>query len=417
MTELNLLLESLEDLELDKEDKLLIAFSSGPDSTALLVMLKELGYNNLSLAYINYHDSPYVMEEEKLVKKLAHNYKSKLYKNDVDSKSIDKSNFESWAREYRYRFFHQLVIQHRFKAVLVAHHLDDLIETYLIQKSRASLITHYGMLNKTRIFETDIYRPLLSYTKQDLIDYLKLKNITYYIDITNTNLARLRNRIRNQILPKVNREVILKEIEDRNEELRETYKLIEIIIKDEQINKTSYMQLSDSSKKRLLYSLLSQRFPLRTYKTISKLTNKTFEFLKRTRSGSHYLIDDYYLYIEGTSFYVAKYKAKGHYSYVIEKPGFYRFDTLQIDLTIDGIFNVFTDSYPITIRPSVPGDTISTKLKTKNVRHFIKNQKVPSYLRELYPVIIDRYGNIIYVPFYSDLKDHLIPLKLTFLEP
>lgn len=417
MTELNLLLESLKTLDLNKEDKLLIAFSSGPDSAALLVMLKELGYSNLGLAYINYHDSPYVNEEENLVKKFASNYQVELFKNDIDSKSIEKSNFESWAREYRYHYFHQLVIQHNYKAVLVAHHLDDLIETYLIQKTRASLITHYGMLDRTRIFDTDIYRPLLRYTKQDLIDYLNEKNIQYYDDITNANLTRLRNRIRNQVLPKVDKEAIIQEIEEKNRELLSTYQLIESVLKEDRINQNSYKQLSDSSKKRLLYSLLSKCFPLHSYKTISKLTNKSFEFLKRTSSGSHYLIDDYYLYLDETCFYISKYRVKGYYSYVIEKPGVYNFATLKIDLTTDGVFNVFTNSYPITLRPSVPGDTISTKIKTKNVRHFIKSQKVPAYLRDLYPVIVDCYGNIIYVPFYSDLKEHLIPLTLNFIEP
>ena len=155
--------------------------------------------------------------------------------------------------------------------------------------------------------------------------------------------------------------------------------------------------------------------PFITEKKVQSLVNKCLEFLKNNKPGTIYLIDDYYLYQDSQYFFISKYLTTNPYEYTIEKAGVYSFETISIDLTDGRVFNVFDYSYPIKIRCIKSGDKISTKLKTKNVKHFIKIQKVHFYLRNLYPVIEDKNGNVIYVPFYSDITNHLIPLTIKLI--
>lgn len=406
---------SINRLDLKKDDLLIVAFSAGPDSTALVYMLKELGYKNVKLAYVNYHDSEFVPIEQQLVNKTAKDSGYELFQNNVYLEDVKGQNFENWARVYRYNFFASLTKTLNAKGTLTAHHKDDLIETYLIQKSRNSLVTHYGLREISVINEINIYRPLLNYTKQDLIDYLNENQIPYYDDITNKNTSRLRNKIRTFKLNSEEISTLLAEIDLKNENLHIISEQIDLLCQKEKILYKEYLSLNDEIKKRLLWNKINQKMPFISEKKIQSLVNKCTEFLKKDKPGSIYLVDDYYLYQDSTSFFISKYLTTKPYEYVIEKSGVYSFETLSIDLTDSRIFNVFDYSYPIKIRCVQSGDKISTKLKTKNVKHFIKSQKVPVYLRNLYPVIEDKNGNIIYVPFYSDITNHLIPLTIKLI--
>ena len=82
--------------------------------------------------------------------------------------------------------------------MLLAHHQDDNIETYLMQKQRKNLVKFYGIKEKTHIFGVNIRRPLLNYSKQDLLLYCQ----------NNPNLQNvyLRNRIRHEIVSKMSNE-------------------------------------------------------------------------------------------------------------------------------------------------------------------------------------------------------------------
>ena len=125
-------------LNLDKNKKYLLACSFGPDSMALFNMLLKEGYN-FEVAHVNYNlRNESVIEEEKLTEYCLKNH-IELYKFMVPSNSI-KGNLESECRDIRYSFFQEVYQEEDFDALLVAHHLDDLIETYLIQKNRKSKI-------------------------------------------------------------------------------------------------------------------------------------------------------------------------------------------------------------------------------------------------------------------------------------
>ena len=68
-------------------------------------------------------------------------------------------NFDAWAREIRYEFFRENAIKHNAEGVFVAHHQDDLLETYLLQKKRRIITTYFGLKEHNIIMGVNIFRP------------------------------------------------------------------------------------------------------------------------------------------------------------------------------------------------------------------------------------------------------------------
>jgi tRNA(Ile)-lysidine synthase len=112
--------------------------------------------------------------------------------------------------------------KHRASALFVAHQQDDLIETYLIQKQRNSRVNYYGIEPVILMKNMTIVRPLLSFSKQDLLDYCHENRVPFSIDVSNFETKYLRNKIRLQVvarLTEIERYQILKEINENNDML------------------------------------------------------------------------------------------------------------------------------------------------------------------------------------------------------
>ena len=112
----------------------------------------------------------------------------------------ESGNFQNWAREVRYQFFYEVMMKHQCDGVVIAHHEDDVIETYLFQKQRKMIPECFGIAEKTEIQGCPIFRPLLQMTKKNLIEYCDEHQVPYGHDETNDSDLYTRNRIRHQIV-------------------------------------------------------------------------------------------------------------------------------------------------------------------------------------------------------------------------
>jgi tRNA(Ile)-lysidine synthetase-like protein len=126
----------------DKNNLYILAVSGGSDSMFLLEKMRCEEYN-LVVAHINYkkrEDSDY---DEKLVRDYCQKYSlpCEVYQFQ-GSEYSSISNFQDKARKIRYDFFRKLADKYRTKYIVVAHHLDDHLETYLLQKQRCSLVDY-----------------------------------------------------------------------------------------------------------------------------------------------------------------------------------------------------------------------------------------------------------------------------------
>lgn len=125
------------------ESKLyVVGVSGGPDSLFLLDRMRNSGYN-LVVAHVNYKKRPESNQEEKLVKNYCQKYSLPFEIYQVKSSEYNsKSNFQAQARQIRYNFFQKLADQYQTKYIVVAHHFDDHLETYLLQNQRKSLVDY-----------------------------------------------------------------------------------------------------------------------------------------------------------------------------------------------------------------------------------------------------------------------------------
>ena len=87
--------------------------------------------------------------------------------------------FVDSARELRYSFFQMCLKKYNAEMVLVGHHQDDLLQTYLMQNKTRSYVNFYGIKEVSCVNNVNIYRPLLSFSKQELLNYDIDNNVPY----------------------------------------------------------------------------------------------------------------------------------------------------------------------------------------------------------------------------------------------
>lgn len=186
---------------LNSGDKIIVGVSGGADSVAILDMLHQLGYECI-VAHCNFHLRNEESNRDALfVKDLCKTYNLEFDSIDFDTNkyAADKAiSIEMAARELRYNWFEELRIKHKAVSIAVAHHQDDSVETVLL-----NLIRGTGIRGLTGISAQNgsIIRPLLCLTRNDIIDYLSQRNISYVTDCTNKEDIYTRNKIRLNIIP------------------------------------------------------------------------------------------------------------------------------------------------------------------------------------------------------------------------
>lgn len=184
-----------DDIDYLCHSKNLLAFSGGPDSTALFFMMHKHDIK-FDIAIVDYGIREQSKDEVAYAKELALRYKKKCFVHV--SKQIDK-NFEANARQVRYDFFDSLIKKHNYTTLLTAHHLGDRLEWLLMQLCKGAGLAELNSLkNKTIKNDHILLRPLLHVTKDELIQYLQANNIKYFEDKSNANLNIKRNVFRHK---------------------------------------------------------------------------------------------------------------------------------------------------------------------------------------------------------------------------
>lgn len=179
----------------------LLAVSGGVDSMVLADLFQVSGFN-FHIAHINYHLRN---EDSKLDQKLVsdfcdqHQIPFHLYDvSEVDKKP--ENSIQNWARELRYRFFREIQQEENLDFLVTAHHLNDQLETFIINLSKASGIRGLSGIPQN---ENGIIRPLLDFSKEEIYDFAKENQIKFREDKSNQKTDYLRNKIRHNIVPEL----------------------------------------------------------------------------------------------------------------------------------------------------------------------------------------------------------------------
>ena len=293
----------------------------------------------------------------------------------------------------------------------MAHHQDDLIETYFLQKQRKNLVKYYGIADKTSIKGMTVLRPLLSFKKKECEDYCSKENIPFSIDKTNLEPIYQRNKIRLVLIPNLTDEKrleLLDEIKNKNHEVETIYNRINNIgNKIDDLNK-----LSD---KEFAYYLFNQIQKINCNFAITyKQSLEVRKILRSEKPNIQVSACHYQVIIEKAYDCLNVYENKmTDYCYVIDKPCVIDNAILYADLVSDeNKRNIRPLDYPLTIRNTKYGDKYRIKNYHVLVRRLFIDWKMPVHLRRLWPVILNKEGKIIYIPRYQ--KDFKVDSNTKF---
>ena len=190
---------------LKRKDKILVAYSGGVDSTALLSLLFELrGYFGIDifLGHFNHRLRPAALEDEGFVRSVARRYSLPLFVGAEDVRCHAKSrrlNLEEAARMLRYAFLTQAAQKIGDAKIATGHTMDDQAETFFMRLLRGSGLRGLGSISP--IVEGKIIRPLLFVQRKDIEDYIRTKGLEFRVDESNRDRRFARNRVRLDLIP------------------------------------------------------------------------------------------------------------------------------------------------------------------------------------------------------------------------
>jgi len=191
----------LDNLPFLRDKKLLLAVSGGLDSMVLLHLFKELGYD-ITIAHCNFNLRGEESDgDEEFVRSYAHGQNIKIFVTNFDTKRFAdnaKLSIQVAARQLRYAWFTELLQEHGLDYLLTAHHLDDSVETFLINFSRGTGLE--GLTGIPQLNDTTV-RPLLPFTRTDIEKYAEENDIQWREDSSNASNKYFRNKLRHDVVP------------------------------------------------------------------------------------------------------------------------------------------------------------------------------------------------------------------------
>jgi len=184
---------------LSARDRVLVGVSGGADSTALLLALRELGYD-LAVAHLNHRlrgaDSD---GDERFVQELSKQLGIPCFTHS-EAIGADGGNIEVAGREARKAFFQTLVREQGFTKIALAHSRQDRVETFLLHLMRGA--GRDGLVSMAHVAGNAV-RPLIETSREEIEDYLRGMGQAWRTDLTNLDMSFARNRMRHEVLPRL----------------------------------------------------------------------------------------------------------------------------------------------------------------------------------------------------------------------
>ncbi|MDE6476053.1 MAG: tRNA lysidine(34) synthetase TilS [Erysipelotrichaceae bacterium] len=378
-----------------KKHKWVIGVSGGSDSMALLHMC-HMEQIDIVVAHMNYRKRQTADRDMQVVIQYCERYHIPYQIRFPETTC--QSNFQAYARDVRYAFYKDVVKQYQAYGVLVAHQLEDHLETYLMQKKRQMQPTYFGIQEETYIKGCFIKRILLGYRKEELQSYCRESHVLYYDDESNFSDIYERNRIRHEIIEKMTiceKEEMCKKIEMENKELCK-----------QRNEMMKYYQLWDASKKKLfdipekyhigmidemIYRQLQHHV---TRKEVLEIYRQFLGNKNWIRKLSHgYAISSAYGKL------IVHEEAQA-YTYILDTVCALK--TPYFEIAVEGNkkegFSVMEEEFPLTIRNVRHDDKIRLTFGTKAIHRWFIDKKIPAYQRAMWPVVVNRYEEIIFSP-------------------
>ncbi|MFH5811876.1 tRNA lysidine(34) synthetase TilS [Companilactobacillus sp. FL22-1] len=406
--------------------RVLIAVSGGVDSMTLLnVVAQILSKENFAVVNVDHNLRPESSSEVAFVKEYCQKNGYRFFTTKWLDQPDGEIGMEAAARKFRYHFFQQVMLKEHFDTLLTAHHGNDLAENILMKMIRSGNAYEVVSLKEQRPFgQKQIVRPLLNFSKQELSEYADIHDLKHVQDETNFANITMRNRLRNNIFPELQKEngqllnhfrffdrqltalidlakETFQEVEQKMELTEATFQIsgkLKPVLKLDHDQQTLFW--GNFFTKRALEISISNRQIEQIIEIIcSDDANASIDLEDSWRFIHSY---DQFLLKKGHSADVGEHQiVLGQKTVIGQKEILIKSTDKDFDLTYDKVPET------ITIRTRRPGDKVllSNGLHQKLNKRFI-NKKIPEYERDNYLVLL--FDNrIVWVEKIYNMSDYL----------
>ena len=187
---------------------ILVACSGGADSTLLLDVMRVLQQKNdwsIAAVYVNHHQFGGSEKIEKNLRTKCSRWKIPFWALSVDTDRVPRGSSEATMRDERYALLSEFARQKGFDRIALAHTASDQVETILMRILRGT--STRGLTGIPWIRDGIFIRPMLQLTREEIVEYLKVRRLRWFEDPTNQDRAFLRNYIRHELLPLLRRRI------------------------------------------------------------------------------------------------------------------------------------------------------------------------------------------------------------------
>lgn len=418
---------------LEPNDTIVVGVSGGPDSMALLYILNEFKKKldlKIVCAHVN-HNKRVESEQEKIDLENYCKANNIIFEYIKITKWGD-DNFHNEARSVRYNFFEELVMNYGAKYLMTAHQGDDLIETILMRIVRGSTLKGYSGFS--RIVDKGTYkivRPLITVTKDEIMEFDKANGIKYAIDQSNNEDHYTRNRYRHTVLPflkhedpKVHKKFlkyseILLEYSDYVD--KEANKVFNKVFINGNLDIDKFNELDNIIQTKIIYTILEKIYGDDLLIIGAVHVELIFDLIKSNKSNSIVHLPNNVIVIKSYNELSFSFDDDESSEYEIEIDGRVNLPNGKIIEIVDECID--TSNYtirlssnevklPLYVRNRKDGDRIEVKglNGTKKVKAIFIDEKIKISDRDSWPVVLDATDKIVWIP---GLKKSKLDKKIT----
>lgn len=412
---------SIEDnFKFHKNDIIVVGCSAGPDSMALVDMLlkvREKYSLSLIVAHVNHNLRKQSVQEEEYLRNYCEKHHI-MFEGMVITEYGD-DNFHNEARNIRYDFFEKVVYKYHAQYLMTAHHGDDLVETILMRITRGSNLNGYSGFKKVVDMEGyQIVRPLLVYTKQELEEYDKKNHVMYYIDSSNAKDKYTRNRYRKYVLPFLKEEdpnvhlkylkfsTVLNEANQFIEHERD--KALKKVIHNDSLEIEEFKKLDLFIQKEVLYYMMNEYYQDDLILINDKHIELLLNLIYSNRANAFVNLPNEVIATKTYHVLELKKVTTEITTYEVELSKYVELPNHHVIEQVDELLGSGNDtcrllsteiSLPLTVRTRKLGDRMSVKGNgTKKIKDIFIDKKVKTSERDLWPVVVDAKGVIVWLP-------------------
>ncbi len=198
---------------IENGEKVVLAVSGGPDSICMLDILNDIKNDEtidinfeIVVAHVNHMIRKEAEEDEKYVKKYCEEKQIEFYSKSIDVQKMANNNkigVEEAGRKARYDFFDEILERTNAQKIAIAHNKNDKVETVLMHILRGSGINGLKGIEAKR---EKYIRPLIECERNEIEEYCDNKKLQPRIDKTNFENEYTRNKVRNLLIPYIQKE-------------------------------------------------------------------------------------------------------------------------------------------------------------------------------------------------------------------